>query len=97
MVAGTDRFCTRIMRAVPRLFAKTGAEGVFCGAVPHAGVGIAVKCDDGATRAAEVIFARVAADLSNWTNEEQLKLTLFSQATLKNRNEISVGEIRACF
>ncbi len=97
MVAGTDRFCTRIMRAVPRLFAKTGAEGVFCGAVPHAGVGIAVKCDDGATRAAEVIFARVAADLSNWTNEEQLKLTSFSQATLKNRNEISVGEIRACF
>jgi L-asparaginase II len=48
LVAGSDRFCTNLMQAVPRAFVKTGAEGVFCGAVPHAGFGLAVKCDDGA-------------------------------------------------
>jgi L-asparaginase II len=26
MVAGTDRFCTRIMQSVPRVFVKVGAE-----------------------------------------------------------------------
>ncbi len=96
MVAGTDRFCTNIMRSVPRLLAKTGAEGVFCGAIPHAAIGIAVKCDDGATRASEVIFAGVVANLPVWTTEEQSKLASFSHVTLKNRNGISVGELRAC-
>jgi L-asparaginase II len=43
MVAGSKRFCTRLMEAVPRAFVKTGAEGVFCGAVPHAAIGIALK------------------------------------------------------
>ena len=66
MIAGTGRYCTKIMQSVPRLFAKTGAEGVYCGAIAHAGVGIAVKCDDGATRAAEVIFANIAANLPLW-------------------------------
>ena len=37
-----------------RLFVKVGAEGVFCAAVPELGLGIALKCDDGAGRAAEV-------------------------------------------
>ena len=49
MVAGSERFCTKLMEKIPRIFAKTGAEGVYCGAIPHAGIGIAVKCDDGAS------------------------------------------------
>ena len=36
MVAGTGRFDTKLMQAVPRVFVKTGAEGVYCGCVPHA-------------------------------------------------------------
>ncbi|MFW6076630.1 MAG: asparaginase, partial [Hyphomicrobiales bacterium] len=62
-VAGSERFCTRLMQAVPRAFVKTGAEGVFCGCVPHAGFGLALKCDDGAGRAAEVIMAALLAHL----------------------------------
>ena len=49
-VAGTGRFCTEIMKLFgARVLAKTGAEGVFCGALPEQGIGIALKCDDGAT------------------------------------------------
>ncbi len=60
MVAGTGRFCTDVMAALPaRVFVKTGAEGVFCGALPELGLGIALKCDDGADRAAETVMAAV--------------------------------------
>ena len=51
MVAGNARFCTRLMSAVPRVFVKTGAEGVFIAAIEHAGIGVCVKIDDGASRA----------------------------------------------
>jgi len=40
-----------------RALIKSGAEGLLCGALPDAGLGIAVKCDDGAGRAAEVVSA----------------------------------------
>ncbi len=44
-----------------RVFVKTGAEGVYCGALPEQGLGIAVKCDDGAGRAAEAVTAAIIA------------------------------------
>ena len=62
LVAGAGRFCTGVMSDFSgRVFVKTGAEGVYCGAIPEAGLGIAVKCDDGATRAAETLMAAVIA------------------------------------
>ena len=71
MVAGTKRFDTRVMQAVPRVFVKTGAEGVYCGCIPHAHIGIALKCDDGASRAAETAMASLLASLDVWTPEEK--------------------------
>src|SRR5690606_2743754 len=63
-VAGTGRFDTELMeRFGQRVFVKTGAEGVYCGAIPEFGLGIALKCDDGATRASEVTMAHVLAQL----------------------------------
>jgi L-asparaginase II len=59
-VAGTGRFCTRMIEAAPGMTTiKTGAEGVFCGLMPEAGLGLAIKIDDGATRAAEGVMAGV--------------------------------------
>ena len=95
MMAGTGRFCTRLMRAVPRVFVKTGAEGVFCGAVPHAGLGIALKCDDGAHRAAEVLMAAVLANLPVWNADEREFLQSMTNVELKNWRKITVGEIHA--
>ncbi len=64
-VAGTGRFCTEIMeRFGARIFVKTGAEGVYCAALPEQGLGIAVKCDDGAGRAAEVMMAATLVRLA---------------------------------
>ncbi|RME98565.1 MAG: asparaginase [Alphaproteobacteria bacterium] len=58
MVAGSERFCTLVMQRLKgKAFVKTGAEGVFCAALPEAGVGIALKIDDGAARASEAVTA----------------------------------------
>lgn len=94
LVAGSERFCTRLMQAVPRAFVKTGAEGVFCGAVPHAGFGIAVKCDDGASRAAEAIMAALLAHLPVWTAEEEASLRGFATVPLANWAGLETGEIK---
>jgi L-asparaginase II len=50
LVAGTGADDTRLMRGVPGLLAKGGAEGVVAVAVPGAGA-VALKIDDGALRA----------------------------------------------
>ncbi|WP_228259423.1 asparaginase [Siculibacillus lacustris] len=64
MVAGTGRFCTEMLTAAAgRVYVKTGAEGVFCAALPDLGLGLAVKIADGATRAAEVVTATLLAAL----------------------------------
>jgi L-asparaginase II len=52
LVAGPGRADTIVMAALPgRLYLKTGAEGVYCGALTELGVGFALKIDDGAQRA----------------------------------------------
>ncbi len=50
VMSGTGREDARLMRAVPGLFTKSGAEGVGVAAVPGVGA-VAVKIDDGAARA----------------------------------------------
>ncbi|MGP4016813.1 asparaginase [Saccharopolyspora sp. 5N708] len=50
LVAGTDREDTRLMRGVPGLVSKGGAEGVIAVALPD-GRAVAVKIADGANRA----------------------------------------------
>ena len=94
MVAGTGDFDTLIMQAVPRLFVKTGAEGVYCGAIPHAGLGIALKIDDGASRASEVAMASVLAGLDVWTPEEKAAIERFRHHELANWRKFEVGEVR---
>ncbi|MBB3975996.1 L-asparaginase II [Rhizobium azooxidifex] len=94
-VAGTRRACTRLMETAPgRIFAKTGAEGVFCAAVPEKGIAIALKCEDGATRAAE---AMVAATLARFFDDDPAVAdALMRQAdhAMKNWNGLPVGDVR---
>ncbi len=94
-VAGTDRGCTKIMQGGKgRVLAKVGAEGVYCAAIPELGLGMAIKCDDGTTRAAETIAATVIAGLLNGS-EEGAAIGKIGRQTLRNWNGIEVGEVRA--
>ncbi|GIG61226.1 asparaginase [Longispora fulva] len=57
-VAGDARLDTRLMRAVPGLLTKVGAEAVQVGALPD-GRAFALKIEDGAHRAVRPVFGAV--------------------------------------
>ncbi len=95
MVAGTERFCTDFMVATaPRAFVKTGAEGVFCAAVPEFGLGIALKCDDGAARAAEVMLTAILRAIGALDDVPAAVVERFLRPPVENRHGTVVGEIR---
>jgi L-asparaginase II len=61
LVGGESRDVTRLMRALPGLLAKEGAEGVYAAAMPD-GRAVAVKIADGSSRARiPVILAALRA------------------------------------
>ncbi|HEV7259752.1 MAG TPA: asparaginase [Bosea sp. (in: a-proteobacteria)] len=96
LVAGTGRFDTRAMELLrERIFIKTGAEGVYCGSLPELGYGIALKCDDGAGRAAEVAMAALIARFLPMTEAEQAAFAPLRESVMKNWNGIEVGRVRA--
>ena len=96
-VGGSGRYDTRVMeRLGARVFCKVGAEGVYCAALPEAGLGIAIKMDDGNTaRAAEVVMAAVIEARAGLDDAEREFMRGFSDATLRNWNGIEVGALRA--
>ena len=95
-VAGTDRFDTRAMTMLgAKIFTKTGAEGVHCASLPEAGLGVAVKCADGAGRAAEVMMATLVARFVRLTDDEARKFAPLRAPVLRNWNGIEVGALRA--
>jgi len=96
MVAGTGRFDTRLMGILgERAFVKTGAEGVYCAALPSVGYGIAVKMDDGAGRAAEIVMAALILRLLPLSDEDRVPVEAMARPLLRNWNGIVVGEARA--
>ena len=92
MIAGPGQFDTLVTKRFGgAVFVKSGAEGVCCGAVPHAGLGFAVKCNDGAGRGTE---AAVAALLQRILGESPF-LEGLSSKPLHNWNGSRVGSIVA--
>jgi L-asparaginase II len=96
MVAGTGRFGTQLMeRLGERVFCKSGAEGVYCAALPEHGLGVAIKINDGNARAAEVALATVIERLVPMDDSEREFMRSLSTPVLKNWNGIEVGELHA--
>lgn len=94
-VAGTGREDVALMEAAPgRIFAKGGAEGVHCAAIPELGLGIALKCDDGAHRASEAMIAAVLAKLLRADEALAAKLIEQANAPIQSRIGAKVGLLR---
>ncbi|KAB2854824.1 MAG: asparaginase, partial [Bauldia sp.] len=77
-----------------RVMVKIGAEGVYCGAIPELGLGIALKCDDGAARAAEVMIAAVVAKLLPSEDALSAMIGDMARPVMANWNGIAVGALR---
>ena len=98
MVGGTDTFCTTVMSAIPGKAAiKTGAEGVYCGALPQHGLGICIKVTDGASRAAQVVMGQVLRHLGVIDDETEEKLRPTLTPVVKNWAGTPTGHIRPAF
>ena len=94
-VAGRGRFDTEVMSLLgPRAFTKSGAEGVFCAALPESGLGLAVKADDGAGRAAQVMIAALIRRFGGFDDETAARLAYFVSPRLLNWNGVEVGLLR---
>ncbi len=95
LVAGTGRFDTDVMTLLgASACTKIGAEGVACAALPEAGLGLAVKADDGAGRAREVMLAALIAKFLKMDQAKQNGLRKFVAHTLTNWRGIEVGAVK---
>lgn len=95
MVAGERRICTELMRLTEgRLVAKVGAEGLYCVGVPGAELGIAIKVEDGASRASAPAILSVLRQL-DLISEDDLG-TLGSHAYPDQMNTAGevIGQLR---
>jgi L-asparaginase II len=63
LVAGEGRACSELMAAMDGVAVKTGAEAVFVAILPTQGLGVALKIEDGATRASESAIAALLVRL----------------------------------
>jgi L-asparaginase II len=90
LVAGTGRFDTEVMDVTGgRAFVKTGAEGVYTAALPDLGLGVALKIDDGATRASEAVMATVLARYL-----PDIDLASFVEPPVRSWRGVPVGRLR---
>jgi L-asparaginase II len=95
LVAGTGRFCTRVMEIVgAKVVMKTGAEGVYTAALPTLGLGVALKVEDGAGRAAEAAMGRVLHELKQLSADEEKALADALTPPIRNRVGHETGRIR---
>lgn len=93
LVSGTGRACAILMRAAAgKAAVKAGAEGFYAAIVPTMKLGIAVKIDDGAPRAAETAIAEILRQLG-LLNGSTLANHLFLAPIRNTRGEV-VGERR---
>jgi len=93
-VAGTGRFCTKVMEAAGAKAAiKGGAEGVYMGALPEHGLGICLKVADGAGRASEVAMGAVLRHLGVIDAAAEAKLHETLEPPIRNWAGTVTGRI----
>ncbi len=102
LVAGTGRLCTDLMRAWPGgVVAKVGAEGIYSAALPALGLGIALKVEDGETRAGSLALLEVLRQLLGQLAPGQgpdfssRELARYDRQPLRNTRGTVTGELRA--
>jgi L-asparaginase II len=93
LVAGTGRSDTVLMRAAGgRVATKAGAEAYYAAIISEAGLGIALKIDDGAGRAAETAIAAILDKLALLSGDPEVHALI--RAPVLNTRGAIVGERR---
>ena len=94
MVGGTDRFCSDFMSfGEGRMFGKVGAEGVYCIGDKETGIGIAIKIEDGNSRATSPVAVEVLKQLDLLTDQQIERLQDYHTPSLKNARQEVIGQL----
>jgi L-asparaginase II len=93
LVAGTDRACAEIMSAARDVLVKTGAEGVYAACLPRRRLGVVLKVEDGAGRAAPVALLALLRALGALDAGAAATLAGRMQPELRNHAGVVVGRI----
>ena len=94
LVGGTDRFDSVLMEeSGGRIVAKVGAEGVHSAVVPARGLGIALKVEDGNSRAQYPALVRLLQELDELPEALTPRLAEFLRKPVRNSRGEVVGVI----
>jgi L-asparaginase II len=96
LVAGRGRTDTALMRQVPGLLVKVGAEALHCAAVPELGLGVAVKVADGGERACGPALVQALRELGALGEDEVRRLGPVARRPVLGGGR-PVGELLAGF
>jgi L-asparaginase II len=95
LLGGTDRFDTILLEETRgRVIAKVGAEGVHCAAIPDLGFGLAIKVEDGGTRAQHVALIRLLQFVGVVPEPLSPRLAEWARRPVRNTRGEVVGCIR---
>jgi L-asparaginase II len=94
-VGGATRFSTSLMEAAPHLVAKGGAEALECVGWPERGLGIAVKCEDGGSRAVGPAVMLLLEQLGAVDDAVRAKMAAWVDPPVSNAAGLEVGVLRA--
>ena len=92
---GAGRFSTALMESAPHLVAKGGAEALECIGWPERGLGIAIKCEDGAARAVGPASVLLLEQLGALDAAARAKLAAWIDPPVYNAAGLEVGVLRA--
>lgn len=93
LVGGTDRFDSVVMEATDgRVLTKVGAEGVHCAVILDSSTGIALKVEDGSTRAQYPAMIRILQELDALPQPLPSGLAEILHRPIRNSRGDVVGE-----
>ena len=97
-IAGDGRLETTAMQALPgKIFAKSGSEGGYALSLIDGALGVALKIEDGATRAMNPSVVAILEQLGLMTPAAAEALSRFREPAILNHRQEEVGRIRPAF
>ena len=94
MIGGTKRIDSDLIRLTGGdVIAKMGAEGVWVLGVRSSGTGVALKAEDGASRAAYPVGLAILRTLGALTDSTWDGLAAYHDASIRNHRRLVVGRV----
>jgi len=97
-IAGTNRFCTALIESGQgKWINKSGAQGVYCFGLLDQNLGIALKIEDGNSKAASSAMVEVLNQLGILNDKHKKDLSNFHNPKITNHKGQEIGELKPVF